>query len=92
MTAYYIQGNRIIWLEDTMKRADREETRVHQAKIRIVIDAVEDTLHYFKGKIITTKMIGLITSLSVLPSQLKIYEQELEESLKYKPRKRRKKK
>jgi len=74
-----------------MKRADRHETRYHQAQVRIVVNAVEDILHYFKGKIITTKMIGLISILSTLPAQLEKYGKELESTLKYKPRKKSKK-
>jgi len=73
-----------------MKRADREHTRTHQLQIRTAIILVEDILHYFKGRMITTKLIGLVTSLSVLPSQLRVYEQELEQSLKYKPRRKKK--
>jgi hypothetical protein len=52
---------------------------------------LEDITDFFKNRVITARAVSLVASIYSLRGQLKEYNQELEQSLKYKPRRKKKK-
>lgn len=75
-----------------MKADERRKTRAHQAQVGVVVEILEDLLLFFRGRVITGRAVALISTIYSLKGQMKEYDQELEEQLKYKPRRKKKKK
>jgi len=88
-TVYEINTPRIIWrVVPKMRVEERRELRTHQAQVSILIDVAQNVMDFYKRKIITTRAVALISAVLSLNAQLREYNEEIEASLRYRPRKK----